>query len=89
MTSLYDELSGRIEVHSGRSVRDRARTDLGMLLFGSRDALRELWAAADSLSARTGESEAHADRRLASAVAALRPLFGERAAPRNGGGSAS
>jgi len=50
-----------------------------MLLYGRREALRELWLAA---SARLGTGNAAGDGangdRLAAAVRTLAPLFGER-----------
>jgi len=76
--SLYDELSEKAEAE-GATKRVGARANLGMLLYGRREALRELWLAA---SARLGTGNAAGDGangdRLAAAVRTLAPLFGER-----------
>jgi hypothetical protein len=75
MTSIYDELSGKIATASGRASRDGARRDLGLLLFADRDAIRDLWNAADRYAAKLGED---LPPELRSAIESLRPLFGER-----------
>ncbi|MGA2548302.1 MAG: hypothetical protein ABSF43_17285 [Rectinemataceae bacterium] len=82
MISIYDELSGKIGQSRARGARDGARRDLGLLLFAEREALRDLWKAAERraipLEAEsTGGSEASVE--LRAAVEKLRPLFGERA----------
>jgi hypothetical protein len=76
MISIYDELSEKIEQNSSRGARDGARRDLGLLLFAEREALDDLWKAADRC-AHLLDSAATDDLRIA--VEKLRPLFGERA----------
>jgi dsDNA-binding SOS-regulon protein len=76
MVSIYDELSGKIDRAAPHSARDGARRDLGLLLFAEREALSDLWKAADRC-ARLLHAEESADMR--EAVDRLRPLFGERA----------
>ncbi|MBN1243750.1 MAG: hypothetical protein JXA15_13700 [Spirochaetales bacterium] len=75
MKSLYDELSEKAAAE-GATKRVGARADLGMLLYGRREALRELYVAAEAV-VRAGSVEAERER-LAGAVTALAPLFGER-----------
>ncbi len=72
MISLYGELLERAERDPRMPARNRARQDLGVLLFSRREDIAALWKAA----ARTGP-EAQADD-LAAAVERLRPVFGER-----------
>ncbi len=72
MKSLYDELSEKL-ANDSRRVGPRA--DIGLLLFANREALRDLWIAAEhncSLDPARAQSSLH------SAVERLRPLFGER-----------
>lgn len=67
MTSLYEDLAEKLKREGGGGRVGGARADISILLFNYREAIQELWLAAD------GE-----DRdRLAEAVEALRPLFGE------------
>ena len=75
MVSIYEELSGKIEMNASRGSRDGARRDLGILLFSQREDLRELWRAAE----RSAGGEAAASGEVRAAVEKLRPLFGERA----------
>ena len=75
MKSLYDELSQKAEAE-GATKRVGARADLGMLLYGRREALRELYLAAEA-AVRAGSGKAERER-LAGALKALAPLFGER-----------
>jgi len=78
MTSLFDELSAKLDADSRLTKRGGPRVDLSLLLFNSRGELRELWHAAEaSLADATGPRPSSA--RLAGAVEALRPIFGERA----------
>ncbi|HUW39810.1 MAG TPA: hypothetical protein VMV90_02285 [Rectinemataceae bacterium] len=76
MTSVYDELSARILRAERQSSRDGARRDLGLLLFAEREALRDLWIAAERCAVLAGSESAG---ELGRAVEKLRPLFGERA----------
>jgi hypothetical protein len=48
MSSLYDDLSEKLEKDPRRTKRGGARYDLGLLLFNARDSFRELWEAADN-----------------------------------------
>jgi hypothetical protein len=73
MKSLYDEVAGKLGADS-RNVGPRA--DIGLLLYSRRDALRDLWVAADRYE-RVRDAEALAA--LHAAIESLRPLFGERA----------
>lgn len=75
MTSLYDGLARKLEAHPGSSRSGGPRFDISVLLFNHRDALNELWAAADR-HVRDGDSESAAA--LGRAVEALRPIFGDR-----------
>jgi hypothetical protein len=78
MTSLYDELSEKIKQDPRLTKRGGARADLGLLLFNARDALRDLWEAAE-LEVTKCEREGHQPSELLkAAVEKLRPLFGER-----------
>jgi hypothetical protein len=83
LISIYDELSGKIGQDARRGARDGARRDLGLLLFAEREALRDLWKAAELcaglLDAEPGD-DAGASGGLRAAVEKLRPLFGERTA---------
>ena len=76
MPSLYDELARKLAANPGASRGGGPRFDISVLLFNSRDALNELWLAADRC-VQTGDSEAAAA--LREAVEALRPLFGDPA----------
>ncbi len=82
MKSLYDELAARLDRDPSLARRGGARGDIGILLFGARDELRDLWIAAErELLAR---DEASADE-LRAAIERLRPLFGEREGERGEG----
>jgi hypothetical protein len=70
MKSIYDELDDRLRASPSVSRRGGPRQDLGLLLFSRRDAIRELWLAAEA---------APATPELSAALEKLRPLFGERA----------
>jgi hypothetical protein len=76
MKSVYDELSAKAIESSLRGARDGAKRDLGIVLYAERDALRELWKAADASAPPPGATDRS---RLRAAVESLRPLFGERA----------
>ena len=78
MSSLYDELSQKLQKDPRLTKRGGARYDLGLLLFNARDSLHELWEAADRYI-RSRDTEASSD--LHDAVEKLRPLFGERSEP--------
>jgi hypothetical protein len=75
MPSLYDELNEKLKQDPRLTKRGGARYDLGMMLFDEREALHELWLAAER-SGRGGGADTLAD--LRAAVETLRPLFGER-----------
>jgi len=78
MKSLFDDLSERLAMDPRLTKRGGPRIDLSVMLFNARDDVRELWAAAEGeLEAHSGE-ETPGTRRLAAAVEALRPIFGER-----------
>jgi hypothetical protein len=75
VSSLYDELSEKLEKDPRLTKRGGPRYDLGLLLFDYRDPMRALWRAAD----RYGLSrDPRALDDLRDAVERLRPLFGER-----------
>jgi hypothetical protein len=82
MSSLYGELSNKVAQDPRLTKRGGARYDLGLLLFDFRDPLRELWGAADRYL-RSRDAAAMGD--LHDAVEKLRPLFGERSEPGQGG----
>jgi len=72
MISLYDELLERVERDPRMPARNRARQDLGVLLFSRREDIAALWKAA----ARSASGARSDD--LAAAVERRRPGFGER-----------
>lgn len=78
MVSLFDELSGRLREDPRVSRRGGPRADLGLLLFGGKDALNSLWKTADQFI-ESGNSAALEGMRMA--VEHLRPIFGERTLP--------
>ena len=73
--SLYDELSEKLKTDPRLTTRGGPRADIGLLLFSHRDALQDLWVAAERCN-RLQDNEAFAG--LHNAVEKLRPLFGER-----------
>jgi hypothetical protein len=79
MKSLFDELIERINQDPRLTKRGGARADLGLLLHADREALGALWKAADRCIRLEG---AEPLGELRAAVEKLRPLFGERSAPR-------
>lgn len=80
--SLFDELSDRLRKDPRLTKKGGPRVDLSLLLFNARDDVRALWTAADdevTAAKRDGRTSG-----LEPAVDALRPLFGNRSAPRRG-----
>jgi hypothetical protein len=75
MNSIYDELSEKLKKDPRLTRRGGPRVDISLLLLSNRDALRDLWVAAERFN-RLQDTEALVG--LQSAVEALRPLFGER-----------
>lgn len=75
MNSLYDELSEKLKKNTRLTKRGGPRVDISLLLFSNRDALHDLWIAADRYD-RLPDTEALAS--LHDAVEKLRPLFGDR-----------
>ncbi len=75
MSSLFDELSEKLERDPRLAKRGGPRFDLSLLMFNARDAVRDLWGAADRYS-RSGDPAALDE--LTDAVERLRPIFGER-----------
>jgi hypothetical protein len=78
VSSLYDELAEKLRQAPRLTRRGGARADIGLLLFGARDELRELWAAAERC---LRSQDAAALGALGDAVEKLRPLYGERQKP--------
>ncbi len=78
MNSLYDELAEKLKKDPRLTKPSVARFDLGLLLFNSGDALRELWVAADGELAAARQEGRPPSARLEAAVEKLRPIFGER-----------
>jgi hypothetical protein len=76
MVSVFDELSAKARQNENRSARDGARRDLGLLLFSERDAIADLWKAAERCVVLL---DAAAAGDLRQAMEKLRPLFGPRA----------
>lgn len=66
-TSLYEELSSKLEQDPRLTKRGGPRVDLSLLLFNARGDVRALWEAAQSVP---GNAE------LSAAVERLRPIFG-------------
>ncbi len=81
MGSLYDDLSEKLKKDPRLTRRGGARYDLGLLLFDSRDSLRELWAAAETEVGQARSEGRRPSERLEATVRELRPLFGERNEP--------
>ena len=75
MNSLYDELSEKLKTDTRRTRRGGPRSDIGILLLSNRDALHDLWIAAERYD-RLHDTETSVT--LHNAVEKLRPLFGER-----------
>jgi hypothetical protein len=81
MSSLYDDLSEKLNKDPRLTKRGGARYDLGLLLFNARDSLRELWDAADRQVIEAKSEGYHPSERLQAAVEKLRPIFGEMSHP--------
>jgi hypothetical protein len=78
MSSLFDDLSAKLEKDPRLSKRGGARYDLGLLLFNARDSLRGLWDAADAEVAAAKSAGRLPPDELEAAVEALRPIYGDR-----------
>jgi hypothetical protein len=78
VSSLYDDLSGKLGPDPRVSSRSVAKFDLTLLLFNARASVNELWAAADDVLAAQRDAGGPATARLAAAVETLRPIFGDR-----------
>ena len=75
MKSLYEEVSEKLAKDPRLTKRGGARFDMSLLLFNSRDAINELWIAADRyIQSRDGDDVSE----LRNAVEKLRSVFGER-----------
>lgn len=75
MKSLYEEVSERLAKDPRLTKRGGVRFDMSLLLFNSRDAINELWIAADRyIQSRDGDDSSE----LRNAVEKLRSVFGER-----------
>ena len=81
MSSLYDDLCEKLKKDPRLTKRGGARYDLSLLLFNARDALRELWEAADVEVTQAKSQGRHPSERLEAAVEKLRPIFGKRTKP--------
>jgi len=81
MSSLYDDLSEKLQQDPRLTKRGGARYDLSLLLFNARDALRELWDAANLEVTEARREGERPSERLEAAVETLRPIFGERSTP--------
>lgn len=81
MTSLYDDLYGKLKKDPRLTKKGGARFDLSLLLFNARDSLRELWEAADIEVTKARSEGHHPSERLEAAVEKLRPIFGELRGP--------
>ena len=81
MSSLYDDLSEKLKKDPRLTKRGGARYDLSLLLFNAKDALRELWDAADIEVTEARSKGYHSSELLEAAVEKLRPIFGERSKP--------
>ncbi len=81
MSSLYDDLSEKLNKDPRLIKRGGARYDLSLLLFNARDSLRELWDAADREVTKAKREGYPPSELLEAAVEKLRPIFGERSHP--------
>jgi hypothetical protein len=75
MNSLYDELSEKLKEDTRLTKRGGPRVDIGLLLLSNRDALHDLWIAAERYDRLQDTGALFA---LHNAIKKLRPLFGER-----------
>lgn len=71
--SLYEELTEKLQRDPRLTKRGGPRVDLSLLLFNAREDVHALWLAAQQEVAGAQKPSA-----LASAVEALRPIFGKR-----------
>jgi hypothetical protein len=78
MTSLFDDLTAKLEADPRLMKRSGARADLGLLMFNARDAFRELWLAAEAELAAAASEGREPSARLVAALEELRSIFGER-----------
>jgi hypothetical protein len=78
VTSLYDDLARKLGQDPRVSSKSVAKSDLTLLLFNARDSVNGLWEAADEALGAERDSSVPATARLAAAVEALRPIFGDR-----------
>jgi hypothetical protein len=81
MSSLYDDLAEKLRKDPRLTKRGGARFDLSLLLFNAREALRDLWAAAEAVVADANRHGQTPPAPLAAAVEKLRPIFGDQAGP--------
>lgn len=81
MTSLYDDLSEKLQKDPRLTKRGGPRVDLSLLLFNARDALHDLWVAADREVTHALNDGRVPSPSLEAAVEKLRPIFGERNKP--------
>jgi len=78
MPSLFDELTEKLRKDPRLTKRGGPRVDLSLLLFNAREALRELWLAADREVVEAKSAGRAPPAALAAAVEQLRPIFGDR-----------
>ena len=78
MLSMFDELTERLLKDPRLTKRGGPRFDLSLLLFNARDALRELWSAAEQTLVNARSEGRPANAALEAAVEKLRPIFGAR-----------
>lgn len=78
MSSLFDELTEKLRKDPRLTKRGGPRADLGLLMFNARDDVRALWHAAVAELERAKHEQRAVPEALATAVEALRPIFGDR-----------
>jgi hypothetical protein len=78
MTSLFDDLTAKLEADPRLTKRSGARADLALLMFNARDSFRELWLAAEAEATFAASEGREPSARLTAALDELRPIFGER-----------
>lgn len=76
--SLYQELTEKLKKDPRLTKRGGPRVDLSLLLFNAREAVHELWGAAEREVTRAKSEGRSPSEALAAAVEQLRPLFGPR-----------
>lgn len=74
MKSLYDDLNERLARDPRLTKRGGPRVDLSLFLFNHREAIHDLWLAANRMLERGADTPED----LKAAVEKLRPIFGER-----------